>query len=345
MKKTLLFIALTASFLVNSQMMTQANEPTIGLQQNMFLCDSFTVDLAGITGNGVTWDFTGLTGIPGEMRMVAAEDATLNANAADFPSSTFAITVESSMNSFLTSTPTERVSQGFTFFEQSLGDVVVQFDTDPETVVTYPFTQGDVLTDNFSGTLNFIFGGFPQTSAVTGNVVATVDGVGTLNLPGGVSLNNVLRYKITDTSFTTVPLLNDLEIIRNQFEYYDYSNSILLPVLTLSKLRIQAPGATEPITELSLVLSANAPDEYLEIEENTIDNIAIFPNPANNNFIIKGELSENAKFSIFDISGQLVNSGSIQNNSKIDVSMLKNGTYIVKIMDNDYVSTQSLIKK
>ena len=132
MKKTLLIAAVSASFLGNTQTMTQANEPTVGLSTNMYLCDSFTVDLAGITGTNVTWDFTGLTGIPNQTRIVAAIDPATSSNAADFPSSTLALTVESSMNSFMTSTATERVSQGFTFFEQSLGDVLVKFSGLPE---------------------------------------------------------------------------------------------------------------------------------------------------------------------------------------------------------------------
>ena len=301
MKKTLLLAAISVSFFGNTQTMTQANQPTIGLTENMFLCDSFTVNLEGVTGNGVTWDFTGLTGIPNQTRVVSAVAPSTTANAADFPSSAMAITVESSMNSFITSTSTERISQGFTFTEQSLGDVVAKFNTDPETVVTYPFSQGDALTDVFAGELNFQFGGIPQTSVLTGSVTATVDGTGTLNLPLGVSLTNVLRYRITDTSLTNVPILGDLEIIRNQFEYYDFANS-LLPVLTLSKLTVQAPGATTPITELSLVLSANTPEEFLALEEQLIENISIFPNPAMNEITINGEFSESAVVSIFDAS-------------------------------------------
>ena len=324
--------------------MTQANEPTLGLSKNMFLCDSFTVNLEGTTGSNVTWDFTGLTGIPGQTRLVSVVAPSTTANSADFPSSSMALTVESSMNSFLTSTSTERVSQGFTFFEQSLGDVVAKFNTDPETVVTYPFAQGNVLTDVFAGELNFEFGGIPQTAALTGSVTATVDGTGTLNLPLGVSLTNVLRYRITDTSLTNVPILGDLEIIRNQFEYYDFTTS-LLPILTLSKLTVQAPGATTPITELSLVLSANTPEEFLAIEENTIDNVSIFPNPSQNEITISGEFSLNAFVSILDASGKVIIAQPIDDNTRIDISNFNNGSYIVKIIDGEKSTSQSLIKQ
>ena len=343
MKKTLLIAAVSASFLGNTQTMTQANEPTVGLSTNMYLCDSFTVDLAGITGTNVTWDFTGLTGIPNQTRLVAAIDPATTSNAADFPSSTLALTVESSMNSFMTSTATERVSQGFTFFEQSLGDVLVKFSGDPETVVTYPFSQGDVLTDNFSGSLFFNLGG-PQSSAVTGKVVATVDGTGTLNLPFGVSLTNVLRYNITDTSFTTVPFLNDLEIIRNQYEYYDFANS-LLPVLTISKLTVQAPGSAQPLTEFSLVLSANATEEFLAIKEGVIENLSIFPNPAENEITINGDFSEDAFVSIIDASGKIVKAQAIQNATKIDISDFNNGSYTLRFVDGNTAATEVLIKQ
>lgn len=344
MKTTLLIAVISISFIGKSQTMTQANEPTIGLSETMFLCDSFTVTLEGTTGSGVTWDFTELTGIPNQTRMVSVVDPATTANALDFPSSAMALTVESSMNSFLTSTSTERVSQGFTFFEQSLGDVVAKFNSDEETVVTYPFSEGSVLTDAFAGELNFEFGGIPQTAALSGNVVATVDGTGTLNLPLGVSLTNVLRYRITDTSFTTVPILGDLEIIRNQFEYYDFANG-LLPVLTLSKLTVQAPGATTPITELSLVLSLNTPEDFLAIEDKLIDNVSISPNPAQNEITINGEFSENATISIFNVSGKLILTKGINDNSTIDISNINNGTYILKIIDGERTTSQTIIKQ
>ncbi|MFT6982162.1 MAG: hypothetical protein ACJAUD_000929, partial [Crocinitomicaceae bacterium] len=65
MKKILLSTFLFASVTVNAQM-TSANEPAIGETSNMFLCDSFTVNLDAVSGVGVTWDYTSVVGYPGE---------------------------------------------------------------------------------------------------------------------------------------------------------------------------------------------------------------------------------------------------------------------------------------
>ena len=341
MKRTLLFAALSFSLLGNAQSLTQANEPAIGETSNMYLCDSFTVAYDGIVGTGVTWDYTGLVGITGQTRLVSVLDATTHANAADFPTSTKVISVESSMSSFINSTATERVSQGFVFNEPSLGDIVSKFDVDNEIVVTYPFAYGSTLTDIFSGDVTT---GQTGTTATTGVTYATIDGQGTLNLPFSVSIPNVIRYKIIDTSYTTVLLLGDLEIIRRQYEYYDLANNNL-PILTLSKLTIQAPGSTTPISDLSLVLSAYVTAEFLSISENKAIDFRVYPNPSKDIVNINGNFSQNAIGKIIDQSGRILSSFEVNDNATIDLSSFENGMYFLKIIDNELSTTKTLIKE
>jgi Secretion system C-terminal sorting domain len=345
MKKTLLFAALSLASIGNSQSLTQANEAPIGSLSTMYLCDSFTVDQEGLTGMGITWDFTGLAGYYGETRDVTVTDATTAPNAVDFPTSVTAVSVGGSLVTYFNNNATEKVSQGFVFNEPTLGDVVAKFSGDNETVVTYPFAYGSSLTDIFSGTLDFTFSGSPQTAPATGVTYASIDGQGTLDFPNGVSIPDVIRYKIVDTSLTTIILIGDLEIIRTQFEYYDPNVAVPnLPILTFTKITVQNVGAPAPISELSMVLSAYEP-EYLNVaEQNSVD-FTVYPNPSNSMITITGELGSEAMASIVDQSGRTLTSLSVVNGSTVDISSFENGMYFLKIEDNGSSTTKTIVKK
>ncbi|MBL1278654.1 MAG: T9SS type A sorting domain-containing protein [Fluviicola sp.] len=342
MKRTLLLATLAFSFLGNAQSLTSANEPTIGETSNMYLCDSFTVNYAGITGSGVTWDYSNLVGITGQTRLVSVLDATTAPNAADFPTSVKAISVESSMTSYFTSTAADRTSQGFVFNEATLGDIVASFSTDNEVVVTYPFALGSTSTDLFAGTVSYVLG-VPTTSPMTGNVYSTIDGQGTMLFPSAVTVPNVIRYNIIDTSVATGTALGDLEIIRNQYEYY--SNTTNLPIFTITKLTIQTVGGGTVINEFSLVLSAYVTTNFLSIAEKEEVKFTVYPNPAENEIKINGEFSPNAVGQIIDQSGREVSNFKVINNAPIDISSLENGMYILRITDDNRATSKNIVKR
>ncbi len=345
MKRTLLFAAVSISLFGSAQTLTQADEAAIGTTNNMYLCDSFTVDYAGITGTAVTWDYSNLVGISGQTRNVGVTDATLSANAADFPVSIFAYEVENSVTSFYNSTAASKNSQGFVFDEPTLGIVVAKFDTDDEIVMTYPFNYGDVSIDNYSGTVDYTLSGIPTTSSLSGVAHATIDGVGTLQLPQAVTLTNVIRYKIIDTSvMLNVPIIGDVEIIRRQFEYYDLAGGNL-PVLTLTKMTIQNLGATNPISEQQLVLSQYAPVLWLGLNEQSSFDFEVYPNPTQGEYTIKGDFSNDAKAKVLDQSGRVITQFSVVNGMSVDISDYENGMYFLQITDSNLSTIKTIVKK
>ena len=105
---------------------------------------TFSVGVGGVTGSGVTWDYTTLGGYAGEFRDVEVVAAAATTFAADFPTSVSAIKVGTNLTSYYSSTATERSSQGFVFSEPSLGDVIAQFSANEEIVATYPFAFGNM---------------------------------------------------------------------------------------------------------------------------------------------------------------------------------------------------------
>jgi hypothetical protein len=79
------------------------------------------------------------------------------------------------------------------------------------------------------------------------------------------------------------------------------------------------------------------------ISTNRIPNVEIYPNPINDIFWING-LSKIEKIAIYNNLGQLVR--QIQpNTNQIDISDLKQGVYLIKILTNNNLIHKKLIKK
>ena len=75
----------------------------------------------------------------------------------------------------------------------------------------------------------------------------------------------------------------------------------------------------------------------VNIDENQISYLELFPNPANNliNINLKNNLISN--YEILDISGKVLISDSFLNETQINSSDLKNGIYIIRVV-NDFKS-------
>ena len=80
----------------------------------------------------------------------------------------------------------------------------------------------------------------------------------------------------------------------------------------------------------------------LNIDDNNVSKLAIYPNPASD--ILNIQNAESSTIQIFDITGKLLISRSnISNNAQIDVASLTTGTYFVKIANGNKFQTQKLI--
>ncbi len=335
MKKTLLFTALTLAFFGNTQSLTQANEAPIGTDQTMFLCDSFIVNYENTTGAGVTWDYTMLAAYYGETRDYTVDDATTDPNASDFPTSQKTMALGVNIATFYNSTVSERSSQGFVFNEPTIGEIIATFDVNEAKLVEYPFSNGDAFSDTYSGTLDTPFG----SSALSGVIDVTIDGQGTLNLPNGISLPDVIRLKSSDSSYTF--LFGDIVIKRTVFEYYDLANSNL-PVLILATVEINSVPLNNAET---IVLYVNDPMQYVGLEENSAVDFTVSPNPSSNKVTISGELSIDATATIVDRSGRILLTSAVSNGTSLDISSFDSGLYFLKITDKGTSTTKSIVKK
>ncbi|MGZ3866453.1 MAG: choice-of-anchor tandem repeat GloVer-containing protein [Bacteroidia bacterium] len=73
------------------------------------------------------------------------------------------------------------------------------------------------------------------------------------------------------------------------------------------------------------------------------EQLSIYPNPTNNQFILEATTSEQLKVDLYDINGRCVLSMAANNRSSIDVSSLSEGVYSVAIKTTDYTLNKKLV--
>jgi hypothetical protein len=342
MKKKLLFAFALMSGIASAQTFTQANEPSIGETSTMFLVDSFATNYDAISGAGVTWDYSSLIGYTGETRDVQVVDATTTADAASYPTSTKAYLVGTSIVTYFNSTASERTSQGFKFTEPSLGDVLATFENDEQIMLTYPFALGNSVSDSYDGSVTYNVG-MPVTEALNGDAYAWFDGEGTMLFPGAVTVNNVMRYKSVDTAYSTAPLIGAVEIIREQYEYYDHASQNL-PIFIHATITMQQPGGA-PLGVTSMVLSKYPTTDFASITEANSEAFVVYPNPAEDKIHINGNFNTSSNAVIFDQSGRVVLEFTPDSGKAISIAELENGMYTLSIEQDGKLFTKQIIKK
>jgi hypothetical protein len=101
----------------------------------------------------------------------------------------------------------------------------VLFDA-PVTKLTFPFTFGNTVSESYSA--RSIYGGDTLTSSISGNYTATADAYGTIVLPDGRELCNVLRVKTTDSYSENYCNTTEVTVVKYQW----YAPYYRFPVFT-----------------------------------------------------------------------------------------------------------------
>ena len=325
--------------LLISQSLTVANEPAIGASATLYVCDSNTIDYETVVGNAVSWDYSTISSVNSLTNDITVTDATASPNAASFPNSVKSMNIASSISLFFNNGSggmSERVSQGFVFSDPSAGDFVITFANDEQQLMTYPFSYGDLLMDNFDGTLETaLLPTGPVPAAGAG--VATIDGQGTLILPQN-SYSNVIRYKLVDTVSATIPLVGVAQLTRKLYEYYDHTVDSL-PIFVHLTTTLSSSAIN---VESTLVLSKEMPQTFSSLSEMDNANIVVYPNPASVSLSINNFDAD--AYKITNSIGKEVLSGLL-NMPKLDISSLDAGNYFVHLISNERTVVKSFIKK
>ena len=215
---------------------------------------------------------------------------------------------------------------------------------DSEIYFPFPFLYGETWTDTYEVSLD-ILGVETQRS---GLVTSVLDGYGTLDLPGGVYLEDVSRVsmsrEISDSSTVgEITYLIDYKMF--------YSGTMVVPIVTHVHLQIiEALDTTIQDNTQILQLYTVATDK-VQPEANFID-FTMFPNPSSSRvqFITSGGISSphsNVSIEIRDLTGRLIETLQLApgiNTGVIDVSSWANGAYTATSKRGlDELSTKQLI--
>jgi hypothetical protein len=341
-------ILLVSSFIpvIGFSQMTENTDPAAGQSSNLYLCDSNAVRYENITGSAVIWDYSSLLGVDTDGNGTA-ESRTLSISTPDvstvdslFPGATKKFSINNQIITYYSTTPTQRISQGFKFTEQSLGDVFTFWDTIPQLLNTYPFDLGSTNSSSMSGR---IFSENPTASVDTfavGNSYSSIDGTGTLKL-GATDYTNTFRYRFKDTinSYVNIniggTIINaPVVLYRDVYEYYNYATSPL-PIFVIYEVRNSFNSVPNTI-----VLSRELPAQNVNVNElSFMNDIKIYPNPSNDIFIIK--IPEGSSAVLLDSFGKKMMD---LNSNQIDLGKHSSGVFFVEVSNGNHKTVRRIVK-
>ncbi|MFA9392587.1 MAG: T9SS type A sorting domain-containing protein [Prolixibacteraceae bacterium] len=86
-------------------------------------------------------------------------------------------------------------------------------------------------------------------------------------------------------------------------------------------------------------------DEQTSSKKEMKEQITVYPMPAGNSLNIKGVVASNSTYEIVSLSGQVLISSQLTENRQVDISSLKSGLYVIKMMSNNQLMSQKFIKR
>lgn len=350
MKKVLLTLPLFIFAAGVNAQFTQSNAPALGDNLTMYALDTVAPSFSEITGDNVTWDYSGYAGDPTTPFMVEVVDPATAQHGADFASSQIAIEIGGHSTTYYSVSSSAMTTQGIVFEDLPVsgGQVLANYSTDELDVFTYPMGHSDALTvtgDVFPASI-YAFTNM-ATSQVDVELNREVDGRGTLILAEN-TYNNVLRYKISDTLKFLVTQYGSLpvDVYHTQYEYYDFTVSNL-PIFIYSEIDlVSVGGPAVPNGSRKDVFSYDEPNT-VSISENTLEDAKVYPNPATAELNVKLPTSvTQANVVITDALGRkMIQTELSQLNFKIDVSSLHSGTYFVQMESNEKSVVKTIVIK
>ena len=336
MKKVLLLVLSFAGLSAMAQTYTVDDTLSAGDSEFYYTADSNAVNLDGVTGAGVTWDYSSLTGYPGVTNLDTIKWASDSPDYGDFPSAVYHDDLNGGASVYFENFADSVVSYGFVFTID--GNLVkVMHDIDHMRMMDLPMSLNDSFTDSTYGNAD-VYG---SAAATAGDVNVIADGTGTLNL-GTSTFTNVIRIKMVETVETTItlpPPINTVTgtVTRTTYTYYDLANQneAVLIHSTIDVASTLFNGAYSAVYSSVDLQPAS-------VEENSIDAFDIYPNPATDIATITSDGAD--QLIIMNALGQsIVTINNPQSKVNIDVSDYQNGVYFIQLNKGEATKTKKLI--
>ena len=72
---------------------------------------------------------------------------------------------------------------------------------------------------------------------------------------------------------------------------------------------------------------------------------SVYPNPANNFFVINSNLTETSTYELIDINGKILAKGTVENKKQVDISSLESGFYLLNISTQNSKFAYKIVKQ
>lgn len=321
-----------------------ANEPVAGDTYTNVAHDSVTV-IPKTTGNGMVWDFSNAakrTTTSAEVPFSYTTAAAV-ASASNYPGCNLVeVGGGGSTYGYYKTSATQ-----YELLGQTMTGGAFNF-TNSAVLANWPISYGYNATDVIAGAIT---AGTINANA-SGNMTVSATGTGTLLLPGGASLANVLQLKVNQrlTAPVTIPGLPfavTATVTISTYQYYHASDKFAIVNVNYQSLALPIGS---PSVSASLFINAKAVP--IGIKETQLDasRITVYPNPANSMVSVKLDNSSVAPFEIkvFNQLGEVVYSQreeGVNAGINLNVESFKTGVYFLKIITSEGTVTKKLIRE
>ena len=347
MKRKLTLLLLTLPMMLSAQ--TILTYATHGMQEgDVLTLTKLTNFNVGNGGANQVWDFSNAQANGSE-----TIDYNANPTANNNAGKAFACLMDKKTTKFHSVSSKEKLYYGL-----STNNSKIEFET-PIKEMAYPFQYQSQISGEMKGTYTSTPSG--RTETIDGNYSVTADGYGTLILPNGVTLKNVLRVVYLKDYAQT---MGDMQYYVTVKHYLYYAAESRYPVLQVNDVKTSCDCACNS-NSLTACYNANVaqndkPQAVPEIvPEQAMPVIApdfnytLYPNPAKTELRVDYNVLADAKIkiSIIDIAGKKIE--TIVNKKQelgaysiaANVENLTNGVYVLEIQVNGKVYTETFIKQ
>lgn len=303
-----------------------AYEPAIGDSSFYNVMDSSAMLSGlpnGVTGSLCNWDFSTLVATPIKANSSYADPLSVP-EASAFPACNL-VQKQGSLRNYYRSVSSPSPQTEMLGLNSS--SINLTF-TNTAVIAKFPIGLGSSFSDNIAGTFVFsVSGNF------TGTVSTVADGSGSLWLPGGQALHNVLRVKSVQTLNLLLGFLPFGTAKQVVYNYFHASQKF--PVLNVTYSSLQLFGSTTPST--SVVITGNSKSIYMSLEESEWkeEAVSLYPNPVSDLLHLELDKSLQVKrISCIDARGAMLferdGAEAIEQVKTMDLSQWPEGLYLLR---------------
>lgn len=336
MKKIYLAFSFLFIAQLQSQTLTQSfNEPVVGDVDKNYRLDTtaYTTGMpVSATGTNCVWNFSNLTGA---FPMIV--DSFINPSAAvggsAYPSATF-VQRRDQLYTFYKSTASPAQTELLGAYSPSL---TLTF-TNSAIIAGYPVNYGYNLSDPVSGSFKYN----STNGACNGNINISVQGTGTLNMPGNVTLQNVLCLRSVEILTLSVGILPFGTF--NQTIYNFYMPGRKFPVLNINYTKYLLLAGTPTVS--AFVYGSNDYFTAVGLTENQVPKLSyeVFPNPFHDHLLVQGNNTmDETSYRFYDGMGRLIVETDVL--TATETEKLVPGLYLFEIKNKSGVYRQKIIKE